>query len=92
MTSARRYVVVALLLTLVACGGGDSMTTDTSLGSAPVNADVTLLFMGNSHASYNDLPGMVVAMLQAQLTGRSVAAAIAPGFMFLDPRVTTRRG
>ena len=50
-------------------------------------AEVTLLFLGNSHTAVNDVPGMVTALVRAALPMKSVASATAPGIMFLDERV-----
>jgi hypothetical protein len=43
--------------------------------------------MGNSHASVNDLQGMVTQLVYAAQAGPSVAAVEAPGWMFLEQRV-----
>jgi len=51
-----------------------------------LEADISLLFMGNSHTSANNLPGMVAAMVRAARPGRTVRAVEAPGWMFLDER------
>ena len=85
-------MVLAMLLAggLVACGGGSdggSNPTPPSVGSSPVTGDITILFLGNSHTAYNDLPGMVVAMVQAGESGKTVGAAVAPGYLFLDERL-----
>jgi hypothetical protein len=78
---------------LSACGGsggsnadgGDSGGVD---GSPFVpNADITLLFMGNSHTSSNDVSGTVTAMVEATASGRTVFGIEAPGSMFLDERL-----
>ncbi len=79
--------LLALLLT--ACGGDSS---DPQGGSPvpppqPTAADITLLFMGNSHSSFHNLQGMVAAMVSAANPGESVAAVPAPGWMFLEERL-----
>jgi hypothetical protein len=51
------------------------------------NADVPMLFMGNSHASYNNLQGMVEAMVRPSRPHETVEAVEAPGWMFLEDRV-----
>jgi hypothetical protein len=47
------------------------------------DADVPLLFMGNSHSSYHDLQGKVVAMVGATRAGETVEA-VAAQWMFLE--------
>ena len=82
---------LALFLGLVApgCGGGGGGGSNAT-GPAPAQAvgDVTLLFMGNSHTSYHDVPGMVAAMVRAARPGRTVSVTTAPGWMFLDERAS----
>ncbi len=86
--NSRIPALTALLLLLAACGGGsdDSGGNDPAAPPAPTVADITLLFMGNSHASANQLQHMVVEMVQAARPGESVAAVAAPGWMFLEER------
>jgi hypothetical protein len=77
-----------LALLLVACGGGDSQGRGgVTSGPPPVTADISLLFMGNSHTSFNDLSKMVADMVRAGKPGRTVASVEAPGWMFLEERV-----
>ena len=88
-----RTLLTALVLLLVACGGGG----DTQRGGAtsgpptsgppPTTADISLLFMGNSHTSVNNLSGMVADMVRAGKPGKTVASVEAPGWMFLEERV-----
>jgi hypothetical protein len=93
-----RNVFAAVALLLCACGGGgsDSAPGGASSGGPPpaqppqppaVTADITLLFMGNSHTSFNDLTGMVADMVRAARPGKSVAVEIAPNFLFLEERI-----
>jgi len=83
-----RTAGIALSLFLVACGGGgDSQRGGATSGPPPFTADITLLFMGNSHTSFNDLSTMVADMVRAAKPGQSVASVEAPGFMFLEDRV-----
>jgi hypothetical protein len=82
-------LVLAASLFFGACGGGGS--DDSGGGTAPpapqpVVADLTLLFMGNSHASVNHLPFLVRDMIVALRPGKTVAAVEAPGWMFLEER------
>jgi hypothetical protein len=89
-----RNVSAALALFIAACGGGGS--DDSQGGGAtsgpppappPVVADITLLFMGNSHTSANDLTTMVADMVSAGEPDQSVGWTVAPGSMFLDERL-----
>lgn len=59
----------------------------TSQQGAPADvALLDLLFMGNSHTSFHDLPEMVAAMVRAVRPGQRVEATTAPGWMFLEAR------
>ena len=81
--------VLALLLAafVTNCGGGGGASDPAPAPRPPVlEADISLLFMGNSHTSVNNLPGMVAAMVRAARPGRTVRAVEAPGWMFLDER------
>jgi hypothetical protein len=83
-----RSILAALVLLLAACGGGgDAQRGGATSGPPPAAADVTLLFMGNSHTSVNDLTKMVADMVRAGKPGKSVASVEAPGWMFLDERL-----
>ena len=84
-----RIHCLAFALLLCACGGGSG---DSQPGPSPVpppaaSADISLLFMGNSHTSSNNLTTMVADMVRAGNPGRTVAAVEAPGSMFLDERL-----
>ena len=54
--------------------------------ATPVTADIKLLFMGNSHSSVNGLHTMVEAIVRSASPGKTVAAVLAPGSMFLEER------
>jgi len=84
-----RIAGIALALLLVACGGGggDTPRGGATSGPPPVDADITLLFMGNSHTSTNGLSTMVADMVRAAKPGQTVASVEAPGWMFLEDRV-----
>lgn len=84
-----RSAFVTLALLLAACGGGsgDSQRGGTTSGPPRASADITLLFMGNSHTSSNDLTRMVADMVRAGRPGRTVASVEAPGWMFLEERL-----
>jgi hypothetical protein len=75
----------------IACGGGSngqsSVATTPPLVSGTA-ADITMLFMGNSHTSVNNIPGMVAAMVRAGKPGMTVAATEAPNWMHLDARAS----
>ena len=87
-------------LLLAGCGGGGG-ENDAPAAAAPIpaapapttapvataNADISLLMMGNSHTSVNDLPETLAAMVRIARPGRTVAVAVAPGYMFLEERV-----
>lgn len=83
------YVGAALVLLLAACGGGggDGERGGATSGPPPVSADISMLFMGNSHTSSNDLTRMVADMVRAGKPGMTVASVEAPGWMFLEERV-----
>jgi hypothetical protein len=82
-----RKLLAVLALLLTACGGGGGGTPEAPPPAPPVTtSDVGLLFMGNSHTSANNLPGMVAAMVRAARPAASVRFLEAPGWMFLDER------
>jgi len=97
--AARRAILAGLLSALIGlgCGGsGPDAASPAAAGEQPVAppaapppdspADVTVLMMGNSHTSSNDLPQHLATML-ASGSGRSVSATTAPGWMFLEERL-----
>jgi hypothetical protein len=55
----------------------------------PVHAeqDYELLFIGNSHSSANDLPGLVSTLIEAGLPGKKARSKLAPGWGFLADRI-----
>ncbi len=80
---------VAIFLAGCGGGGGDSAAPNPPPPPPPPSvaaADISLLFMGNSHTSVNNVPGMVEALVRAARPGRSVVAVQAPGSMFLEDR------
>jgi hypothetical protein len=90
-----RTALAALALILAACGGGGGgsagpMTDPAAPGPSPsaplATADITLLFMGNSHTTTNNVPGMVAEMVRAARPGKSVAYVEAPDWMSLQQR------
>ena len=83
-----RNLCLAAALLLAACGGsGDAQRGGATSGPPPVSADISMLFMGNSHTSFNDLTKMVADMVRAGEPGQTVASVETPGWMFLDERV-----
>lgn len=83
-----RHFGAALALLLAACGGGSDDPPDGgNNGPPPVTADISLLFMGNSHTSANDFTKMVADMVRAGKPGKTVASVEAPGSLFLDERL-----
>jgi hypothetical protein len=93
---ARRALGCLVVAILAGCGGGGSTPAPPAPSPAPVapapepatpvTADIALLFMGNSHSSVNGLHTMVEAMVRAANPGKTVAAVLAPGSMFLEER------
>lgn len=84
-----KTILAVLVLFLAACGGGggDTQRGGSVSGPSPVTADIALLFMGNSHTSFNDLTRMVADMVRAGKPGMTVASVEAPGWFFLEDRV-----
>jgi hypothetical protein len=84
----KNYLLLALALCLVGCGGSsDDDRGGATSGPPPSSANITLLFMGNSHTSSNNLTGMVADMVRAGKPGQSVASVEAQGWMFLEERL-----
>ena len=82
-------LLLAVFVTNCGGGGGDSSPPPATTPRGPIlEADISLLFMGNSHTSANNLPGMVAAIVRAARPGKTVRAVEAPGWMFLDERST----
>jgi hypothetical protein len=75
-----RASFLPLCIFAAACAGAPSRER-----TAP--ADLDILFLGNSHTAYHDLPDMVVAMLRAAHPGRAIDHVVAPGWLFLDERL-----
>lgn len=83
--SVRAVFFAVLVALLAACGGGGGGSASQPPPQVPA-AQVSLLFMGNSHTSLNSLPEMVAAMVRTARPNMSVAAVEAPGWMFLGER------
>jgi hypothetical protein len=85
-----RIACAALALLLASCGGGSGDAQPPGAAAPvppPATADISLLFMGNSHTSANNLTTMVADMVRAGKPGRTVMSVEAPGFMFLEERL-----
>lgn len=85
-------VLVAIALLVAGCreeqDSPHGLTQSVPPGVSSKDADVSLLFMGNSHSSVNNLQGMVAQLVFAARSGeQSVAAVEAPGWMFLEDRL-----
>lgn len=81
----RRYLALAAICLLAsACGGGSGSDASSAL---PIQADIKVLMMGNSHTVGSDLPARLGAMLRAGYPGKTVAIVVAPGSMFLEEHV-----
>ncbi len=93
------FISSLLAALLTACGSGaggassaespaSTPPTTTSTSPATASADISLLFMGNSHTSVNNLSGIVTAMVKAGMPNKMVAGIEAPGWMHLQERST----
>lgn len=87
--SALRLCGLLLGLFLVACagGGGGDAGTPRVVDPPLAAADINLLFLGNSHTHFHDVPGMVAEFVRSARPGKSVHAEAAPGYLFLDERL-----
>jgi hypothetical protein len=88
----KSWLMLGLAMFAAGCGSGGNSPTgaegSTVSGASPAGADISILMMGNSHTSFNNLPGMLAAMVQASRPGKTVSAVEAPGWMFLDERIS----
>jgi hypothetical protein len=93
MKSGMHPLLVVVALLIASCGGDgdDAGPNNPPSGPPAATADITLLFMGNSHTSSNNLTDMVAEMMRGARPGKSVAAVEAPGWMFLDERINDAR-
>ena len=96
-----RIVCTAFAILLSGCGGGSGSAPPVGQAPGPVpvpapvpppvpppdSGEVSLLFMGNSHTSANNLTNMVADMVRAGRPGVTVVSVEAPGYMFLDERL-----
>ena len=91
----RTFFSTALSALLIACGGGGGAGGQSVIAATPppapiagAAADISMLFMGNSHTSINNVPGMVAAMVRAGKPGKTVSATEAPVWMHLEERAS----
>ena len=85
-----RNLCVALAFVLTACGGGSGSSRPDNPGPGtppPVSADISLLYMGNSHTTVNQLTRMVEDMVRAANPGKTIMTVEAPGYMYLEERL-----
>ncbi|WP_196137189.1 hypothetical protein [Aliikangiella sp. G2MR2-5] len=76
-----------LILFFSGCNIDDSGSdSGYDMASAPP-ADFELLFIGNSHSEVNNLPGLVVKLIETGEKDKSALSFNAPGWKFLDERV-----
>ncbi len=80
--------VPVLLLALVACGGASSNgSSPPPVAPAPAPGERALLFYGNSHTQFNELPALVAELFRQGNPGQPVRVSVAPGLLFLDERL-----
>ena len=86
-----RNLLISGLLALAACGGGGGGSSSPPPAPPDPAADIALLFIGNSHTSFHDLPQTVAALVRAARPARSVRAEVAPDWGFLEDHATNPR-
>ncbi|MDO8439306.1 MAG: hypothetical protein Q7S67_03615 [Telluria sp.] len=79
---------LALAASVAGCGGGSSASATPPPATPPASADISVLMFGNSHTDFNNLPGMLSAMIRAARPGKSVSVVRGQEYMFLDERLT----
>lgn len=89
----RWLLVLSAALLLAACGGGGNTAaapaTPPSTTEPPSpSAELAVLMMGNSHTSLGDLPRQLRDLLRAGQPAKAVTVEVAPGWMFLEERVS----
>jgi len=78
------FFAVALAASLAGCGGGARTPPPAT---PPASADISVLMFGNSHTDFNNLSGMLSAMIGAARPGKTVSVVRGGGYMFLDERL-----
>ena len=81
-----RAALLLLAAATVLCAG--CLNDHHPPGVEGTGAQVPLLMIGNSHTSFNNLPGMLEEMVRTAHPAESVDAIVAPGWMFLDERIS----
>lgn len=85
-----RMVFCLLALMVAGCGGsGTSPTSNaapqlTSNETTANDADYKILFIGNSHTAYNNLPDMVMGLIQGSDLNKTAYAERVPEYLFLS--------
>lgn len=89
-----RSLLISFLMIFVIGCGSSSNSPNSANNPIPIEdianlakADIELLFIGNSHSSVNDLPGLVAKLIKANAQNTSVNTYNAPGWGFLDDRI-----
>jgi len=72
-----------LIATLLSCATGMAKDVDAK--------DYEILFIGNSHSSKNNLPGLVAMLIEAGLPSKTVHVRVAPGWGFLADHLQDRK-
>jgi len=72
-----------LIATLLSCATGLAKDVDAK--------DYEILFIGNSHSSKNNLPGLVAMLIEAGLPSKTVHVRVAPGWGFLADHLQDRK-
>lgn len=86
-----RSILFVLACFLAGCGGSGGSASSAPPPPPPpatAAAEISLLFMGNSHTAANSLPQMVAAMVRAARPARTVTAVESISGLFLDERAT----
>ena len=81
-----RLLAAAVALLIAACGSGGSSSTAGTPSPPAATAQVSMLFMGNSHTSVNDVPGLTLRMVRAAWPDKTAEAVTAPEWMSLQDR------
>src|SRR4051812_33798804 len=83
---ARLVLAVAVFVSACSGGGSGSSTSTPPPPAQTAQADVSILFFGNSHTSVNGVPLMVAAMVRVAWPGRTVEPVEGAQWMFLNER------
>ncbi len=87
-------IVISLLPILGCSSGGENSKNDPNtnsdvydpLSGIPIS-DYEILFIGNSHSKFNDLPGLVRTLIHNDTAEKQANTANAEGWLFLDERL-----